>query len=424
MRKTMNIISRISRMRPMSHIRPIGHISLISLMCLIASLALTGCYREPPLHLYDWENPAINVPMVDLNLDLYWDYGFGYDWRAEWYYGKHDQPGGWDDEDRRIFGEFGYQEPTDFYVYRYFTGDEAYGKRLSKREAYITGRNFRAPYDWGYWDILVWNDIHTIDGVQSIDYEEKASLDEPIYAFTNQTMYSSRYHAPRFLHSFYEPEQLFAACERGIDIDENLNGFVYEEENNVWVKNLHMMLEPLTYIYLPQIILRHNINPATGTRRIKPDVESGGVQVYDTNLSGLARNTNLNTGVAGPDAIAVRYQMRYKEDMDYIDGEKVDIIGGRLMTFGICGQNANRITRADDGTDTEHHYLDIDMRFYNDMDSTFVFDVTDQVRQRYKGGVITIVLDMDTVPTPVRPGGSGFDAIVKEFDEETHEIEL
>ena len=42
------------------------------------------------------------------------------------------------------------------------------------------------------------------------------------------------------------------------------------------------------------------------------------------------------------------------------------------------------------------------------MDSTLVFDVTDQVRKRYRGGVITVELNMDTVPIPTRSGGSGF----------------
>ena len=394
----------------------------IMIVCLLALLAFSSCYRKPDLFLYDWENPALELPIVELHLDLYWDYviynGLNYDWRAEWYYGDHGQPGGWDEEDRRIFGDLEYVEPSHFFIYRYYTGDVAYGKRLQKKEAYIAGRIYRAPYDWGYWDILAWNDVKTIDGVQSLNFEEKSSLDEPIIAYTNSTMYNSRYHAPRYQNSFYEPEQLFSACERGIDIDQNLEGFVYEEETNMWVRRLHMYLEPITYIYLPQIILHHNYDPVKETDRVTSVPGSA-------NLSGMARSTCLNTGIAGKDAIAVNFNVRMKQEMDFEAGEKVDIIGGRLMTFGICGQNANRISRADENIDNEHHYIDVMMQFYNGMDSTFVFDVTDQVRQRYKGGVITIELDMDTVPIPKRPGGSGFDAIVKEMEDGgTHEIEL
>jgi hypothetical protein len=59
------------------------------------------------------------------------------------------------------------------------------------------------------------------------------------------------------------------------------------------------------------------------------------------------------------------------------------------------------------------------------MDSTFVFDVTQQVRHRYKGGVITVELDMDTVPIPTRRGGSGFNAVVQDVqDGGTYEFEM
>lgn len=374
---------------------------LIGLIGLVGLISLAGCRREPPLHLYDTENKVINLPMVELRLDLYWDYelnlGINYNWREEWYYG-------WDEEDKRLFGELEYETPNKFHLRRYFTGDKPFGSRIYKRDAYITGRTFRSSYDWGFWDILVWNDIETIDGVQSLHFLESDTLDKPITAYTNETMNQVRYHAPRFQHSFWEPEQLFSACEQGIEVNRELDGFEYDAENNLWVRKLNMLLEPITYIYLPQIILRHNYG------RI--------VQVPGaSNLSGMARSTSLNTGIAGTDAIAVNFYMRLKNDKEWKYGEKVDIIGGRLMTFGICGQNANRVSRAEDNIDKEHHYMDVLMQFNNGMDSIFVFDVTEQVRKRYKGGVITVVLDMDTIPSPKRKGGSGFDAVVKDFED-------
>ena len=165
-----------------------------------------------------------------------------------------------------------------------------------------------------------------------------------------------------------------------------------------------MLLEPLTYIYLPQVILHNNKGRVTSV----PGT---------ANLSGMARSTNLNTGIAGKDAIAVNFNMRLKNNREWENNEIVDIIGGRLMTFGICGQNGNRVSRAEENIDSEHHYLDVMMQFYNGMDSTLVFDVTDQVRKHYKGGVITVELNMDTVPIPQRSGGSGFNAVVIDYVE-------
>ena len=86
--------------------------------------------------------------------------------------------------------------------------------------------------------------------------------------------------------------------------------------------------------------------------------------------------------------------------------------------------NGNRIQHIDDVKDKANHYLDINMQFNNGNDSTFVFDVTDQVRRHWKGGVITVELDMDTIGVPSRSGGSAFDAVVKDFEEENYEFPL
>ena len=67
-------------------------------------LILGSCTPEPPLHLYDAQEVTFDLPIVDLDLKVYWDYetafGLDYDWEAEWYYG-------WDEEDRRIYGVLG-----------------------------------------------------------------------------------------------------------------------------------------------------------------------------------------------------------------------------------------------------------------------------------------------------------------------------
>lgn len=366
---------------------------------VLGLLALTACRREPDLHLYEEANVTFDLPVVDLELEVYWNYEIGfdatYDWRAEWYYG-------WDETDRQIFGEIGYTEPTAFNLRRYYTGSVPYAPHTSVLSDRIEGTTFQGRYNWGFWDILVWNDIMTLDGVQSLNFDETTSLDY-VTAYTNQSMQSSRYQAPRYTRSFYEPEALFAAYDQAIEINSNLEGFEYDEARGVWVKKLPMVLLPITYIYLTQVILHNN---------------RGRISSIDgsSNLSGMARSVTLNTGQAGPDAITVYYKSRLKKDCDK-QGELVDIVGGRLMTFGLCNTIANNVRRAEELDDQPRHYMDVTMQFNNGMDSTFVFDVTDQVRRRYKGGVITVELDMDTIPVPRRSGGSGFDAVVKDFED-------
>ncbi len=383
-------------------------LTMVTRMAIIAAVMslLVCCIREPELHLFDGGDIEIELPLVELELDAYWDYemsyGITYDWRAEWYYG-------WDAVDQELFGSLGYTEPNIFHLRRYFTGSTPLASHTSVVANTITGKSFYGKYSWGFWDILVWNDVNTIDGVQSLNFDEQTSLDY-VLAYTNQTMASSRYEAPKYTRAFYEPEPLFSAYHQGIEIDRELTGFEYDPIRNVYVKKLDMLLEPITYIYLTQVILHHNRGKIVG-------IDGSGM------LSGFARSTVVNTGISGEDIITVYYNTRFKKNCD-MNGEPVDIAGGRLLTFGISGQNANRIKHIEDVKDKANHYLDITMQFNNGMDSTFVFDVTDQVRKRWKGGVITVELDMDTVRIPSRSGGSAFDAVVKEFEEETHEFPL
>ena len=376
-------------------------------MAFIVLGSFAACDPEPPLHLYDAQERTIDVPMVDMDLEVYWDYqlsfGIEYNWEAEWYYG-------WDEIDVTTFGQIGYEEPKVFNLRRYYTGDIPFARHTGVIRDTVEGTHFQGMYDWGYWDVMLWNKIITPDGVQSIIIDEGSSLDSVI-AYTNQSMHPSRYNAPRYTHSFYAPEPLFAGYEQGIEINRDLSGFTFDDERGVWVRKLEMVLKPITYIYLTQVILHNNkgrISSIDGT----------------ADLSGMARSTNLNTGVAGNDAITVYFNAILKKDCD-MDGEPVDIIGGRLLTFGIPGNEANALTRASEVKDENRHYMNFTMQFNNGMDSTFVFDVTDQVRERYKGGVLTVELDVDTVKIPRRSGGSGFDAVVKDYEDGgTHEFEM
>lgn len=376
-----------------------------SAVCIVLFFIFTiaSCEIEPELHLHGKEADVSFKPVIDLNLEVYWDYelvyGVVYDWQNEWYYG-------WDERDEEIFGTLGYVEPNVFQIRRYHTGMVKYGPHKRPLEDMINGYHYRAKYDWGFWDLLLWNDIRTLDGVQSLIFDENTSY-EYVTAYTNQTMNAAHYNA-KYSRSFYQPEPLFAAYERGIEINEDMTGFRFDSINNVYVKTLEMQLEPITYIYLTQVILHHNNGRVT-------NVDG------NANLSGMARTVCVNDGVAGSDQITVNYNNRFKKNCSK-NGELVDIAGGRLLTFGMCNINANRVgrssrlgpTRVDDGV---HHYMDVTFQFNNGKDSTLVFDVTDQVQTRYKGGVLTVELDMDTVPIPNRSGGSGMDAVVEDWQD-------
>lgn len=378
---------------------------LASIILISSVFTISSCERVPLLHLHRGLHLLIPLPIVKLTIDVFWDYYDDYDWRDEWTYG-------WDEKDKELFGEMDYTSPEAFNLRRYYLGDDPNAKHTTKDEFHVSGHEFVTEYNFGYHDLLAWNDIITPDGVQSINFDEESTLDS-IFVFTNQSLSPSPYHFPTYSRAFYQPEELFAAEEPNIYISSNPDDYDdYDPATNTYIKYLHMTLLPVSYIYLTQVRLHHN--------RGRIDGVDG-----NAHLSGMARGAYLNSGRSNNDAVSVHYNVRFKRDcIINHTGEHVDVAGGRCLTFGITGQSNARIKSVKDVKDKYRHFMDVNFSFSNGNDSTFVFDVTDQVRRRYKGGVITIDLDVDSVRIPSRKGGSGFDAVVEEFEEELHEFEV
>ena len=386
-------------------------IGLLSFMGLIGFVgnSFSSCSPEPPLHLYDAPEVAVELSVLNLDLEGYWetvmDLSTMLDIDANWYYG-------WDANDIKIHhSPIGYILPDTFEVRRYYTGEVPNIPHTNVLVDTLNGMSYHRFWDYGYWDMLLWNKIQTHDGIQSLIFDETSSLDSIIVS-TNATMRSTRYNAPRYTHAFNAPELLFSAYKQGIEINSNLDGCVYDPERDVWVRTDSMKLRPVTYIYLTQVILHNN---------------KGRINSIDGNadISGMARSANLNTCIPGNDAVTVYFNANLKKDCD-MDGELVDIIGGRVVTFGPTHDERKAIEeakkydarkRASVLSDKFPHYMDFTMQFNNGMDSTFVFDITDQVHEQSKGGIITIELNVDNIPIPSRSGGSGFDAVVKETED-------
>lgn len=390
---------------------------------LLLSAVTYSCQREPWLELVDPEVPIeFSTNKVVLDLNVLWDYGMIYDWEAEWWYK-------WDTRDDSIYGKWNLQEPSTFNIRRYYTGQDSAALHNSVLQDMVTGDKFIGRYRYGYYDILTWNDVYTLDGVQSLHYDETTSL-EYVTAYTNQATHSTSvpHHAPVYSSpykagfAFYQPEFLFSGKYDNLFVSDNPADYdSLIVETNTWYKFVPIYLTPVTYIYLTQVILHHN------NGRIA-NVDGSG------NLTGMARSVNLTTHLTSDQDVSVNYPMRLKKNMNYIDSiteqiEKVDIVGGRVMTFGLTDTNPYELSSASltyqNIIESKiPNYLEVNMVFYNGRDSTFVFDVTDQVKERYKGGVITVHLDVDHVRIPNTGDGSMFDAVVEDYDEETHEIEM
>ena len=92
--KTTTGLSRVIGLlkKPFKHMRTMSLGKLCLLFFILQfTFFISSCYRQPDLHLYDSIEGDIEIPLVDLELEAYWDYeleyGIAYDWRAEWVYG-------------------------------------------------------------------------------------------------------------------------------------------------------------------------------------------------------------------------------------------------------------------------------------------------------------------------------------------------
>jgi len=387
-------------------------------LLLASATGLALCYScsiQPPLHLPEkGTDIEAYLPLVNLDIDILWDYELkvdeitgeiisgGYEWRDQFHYG-------WDDLDDELFGNWDMVVPTVFNVRRYHTGDDPSGLHTAPEADQVEGNHISAHFHFGYYDILLWNEVKTIDGVQSLHFDESSTY-EYVTAYTNKSMNRAHYVAKQ-PYSYYQPEFLFGGYYEDLHISNDPADYdFYDEERQAYVKHISLVQRPRTYIYVTQIILHNN---------------RGRIANIDgsANMQGMASSTNLNTGVTGSEEISVHYGQRLKQNVD-MKGESVDIVGGRLFTFGLCNLNPSEATRASASDNTSRNYIDVDMIFNNGLDSTFVFDVTDQIHDRYKGGIITIELDVDTIPIPSRAGGSGFDAVVQDFDSLNYEFDM
>lgn len=370
---------------------------------VLASCLLTGCLgRQPGLHLYWADKVQVNV-----EFNIQWEYDILAECDEEWTYG-------WDREDSIFFGgPIGYSRPTAGYeLRRYYLGDDPNAPHAARPVQYWIDQDGSLTTDFsvGYYDMLSWTDFPMME-VQSTIIDESDSHLDYVDAYTNQNPNrSSRGELSAYDYVFNQPDQLFAGYKEDFYISDDFEDYDwYDEETHTYHLKSDMLLTPVTYIYLIQLRLHNN------NGRVKYSGEGC--------LTGMARGVNLNTKHTYDDPIEVQYATRFKHDVPILNtGEVVDVIGTRCMTFGIPGQDYG--TSGSKVNTSCLHTAGFDLRFSTGYDSTFVFDVSDQVHKYYRGGILTVDINVDTLNIPSPSGSSGLDAKVEDFDNKEFEFQF
>ncbi|MCR5827380.1 MAG: DUF5119 domain-containing protein [Bacteroidales bacterium] len=368
-------------------------------ICLLVTTAILigGCSIEPPLHLR--KAVATEVELVtDLNVDLMWQTDWESLWQFEW--------------DASVLGPLGYTVPASMRLHIYTQGPDR--KPVSHTVHNFMGTSSQMEIFLGTHNLL----FHNNDS-EALLFRSDDDLSD-IYSYTrnisnglkdsnpvNTQQQKAAGAATRADEMKIDepvalaPDGLFALYDRDRVITDNPDDYVYR--NGKYVLLIEGTLNPLTYIYLIQVNLLNNYDRVAGSM--------GGAAI-----TGMAGGVDLMTNESFTSTVSVPMDV-------YMDQER-EMLGARVMTFGNPGCNPY-----DDASvaamPEQKHYLVINVTYRNGSYRNVSVDITDQVRALPLGGVITLDLDVnDFPPDEEAGGGSGFNALISDWDEEYGETTI
>lgn len=373
---------------------------IISLAFVLTGIlsALTSCERKD-LYLAQHGTLNIDVSVYNIQLDLLW----GIDWKAEWQYL-------WDES---LYGPIGYTEPAGVRANVYTLNEENQRQKYTTRNMPKTGGKVNLTTRQNYDMIFYNNDTEYI----LFSSDENNGY---IYA-TTRSNHRAAY--TRSYTHYNQPDQLFGTYMHNLYVTEDPDAYEiqYDENGNpLYVFNVKASLTPYTFIYLCQVMLLNNDDDAgkriTGAEGISIEGLSGGVDLFTR----LTDSLNLVT-ITQEDTKPMLTDRRLRLP----DGTEAtgDIFAARMMTWGIPGIDPlEQLSSRASAEPQDSISAGLGLVLRNGSVYNIEKDITEQVKKRPAGGVITIVVDAAEIPDSIigekpKPGG-GFDASVENWENE------
>lgn len=337
---------------------------------LLVGWCLASCsdMHDPMLHI---AAKVDVIPTVEQNIQL--DMMWQADWQTRWQIN-------WDTSAK---GELGYTIPSTFHLNYYRASGNTF---LGQRDMATASTRINLP-DGKYNLFTYSNDYDYVRVTTSDNYQQ-------ITAHTiNDAYYSIPDSMEKKLTMQHMPDPIFSMFATDVTISDRLEDYTYIPEEDVYVLKLNTQLEPRVYIYLIQLELKNNTGKVVGCNL--------------ATITELASSTNLATGETGNDAVAHQFSTIFQEfGVDNINKESKNsratktapneaLIGGRLTTFG----------RPKNSKKPNICYFSF--QFANGMTGFYPIDITNQMKELPKGGVINLSLDMTAVEPPKGSGGWG-----------------
>jgi len=359
------------------------------------AIVVGGCSIQPPLYLRAKVETQV-VIQTKANINLMWQV----DWMAKWTYR-------WD---TRILGPLGYTQPSSMRLHIYSLDPD--GRHKSHDVKNFMGFSADIPIFVGLYDLLFHNndsevllfkedeetsDIISYTRIISSGLKDSAPVKTVMQKMAAETKADVRSLDPESVALM--PDGLFSLYETDYEITDNLDDYIFIDGK--YVKLIEGELLPATYIHLFQISLKNNQGRVVGCM--------GGAA-----LTGVASGVDLYTHTSLSETVSVPMEVQFDKERDQM--------GIRAMSFGIPGCNPYE-EGAVDATESVH-FLVLSMSYANGTFRNIRIDVTDAFRDLPLGGVIDLELDVDDFPPEGGSTGSGFNALIDNWDEEHGETTI
>ena len=343
------------------------HIAPITLVMIFIATMVVGCHRKP-LYLAQRGNVSFTTAVIDIYLDFLW----GEHWEKELQYP-------WKEEEH---GVLGYTEPWGIRSIVYLLDEEKRrSEYLSRNMTKEGGRVSIATKE--HYDMLFYNN----DTEYIILTTDKSTYYDATTRGNTKAAYTRSYDG----HN--QPDQLFGTLLSDVYISDDPQDYVmeYAEDGSMLqVYRIDATLSPYTLIYLYQIIVLNN-NDAEGARVT-------GAEGITAN--GLARSVDLFTRTTDTTAISLtqndvkpivaNQSLRLPDGRDTIG----DILAARIQTWGLPGITPiQEVTRGTGVEPTDSTFVGVGLTLRSGYTYVMQKNVTDQMKERPGGGVITLVID-------------------------------
>lgn len=374
------------------------HIAPLALVMMIFMTAFTGCERKP-LYLAQRGTLNVDVSVYNIQLDLLW----GVDWKTEWQYM-------WDES---LHGPLGYSEPSGVRANVFSLTESNERFKYTTRNLPKSGGRVNLTTRQSYDMVFFNNDTEYI-----LFYSDDAN--DYLYATTRsnaKTAYTRAY------AHYNQPDQLFGTFLHDLYVTDDPDAYTIHYDANgypYYLYNITASLTPYTFIYLCQVMLLNN-NDEEGKRIIG----CNGISA-----DGLAGGVDLFTRVTDSlNLVAITQEdvkpIQANRPLRLPDGTQTegDIFAARIMTWGIPGIDplekimARTVVQPQDSIE-----VGIGLTLRNGNVYSIQRNITELIKRKPAGGVITIVIDTAEIPDSIigekpKPGG-GFDASVDNWENE------